>query len=66
MSAQGVVYGDCGKVVAVQLNSLSVEVRHSGRAALFQVQAGRGTVTITCPCRRTIEVRLEGPRSHVV
>ena len=66
MSAQGVVRCDCGQVVAVQLNSQSVEVRHSGRAALFQVQAGQGTVTITCPCRRTIEVRLEGPRPLVV
>ena len=67
MSAPGVAECACGKVLAVQPNSQSIEVRHDKRAALFQVPAGsQGTVMITCPCRRTIEVRLEGPRSHVV
>lgn len=66
MSVRGVVSCVCGKVVAVRLNSQSVEVRHDKRTALFQMQAGQGTVTITCPCRRTIEVRLEGLPAHMV
>lgn len=67
MSAQGVVKCVCGQVVAVRLNSQSIEVRHNKRSALFQVPAGdEGTLTLTCPCRRTVEVRLGGQSVPVV